>query len=301
MKTNDFVNTVFKSNKIVYDVKDNDCRFVRSIESIPKGHIVLLEHCLTLKAPTQNLSLMANAISYSPTLYNELYPRNLDQPWDEKLIEQHAPDDLSVSIEHRLRSETFFKLCEEKARQNAFAGPTLATMSLGLDVSRFNHSQQPNIAIKYSPATLDEEDGVYCDLVCVYALHDIPANTELFLYYGDVYNNLWKLQNPELASIPTPIPSPSRPSYKIDHEIIRKMHLQYYQKPEEINVCKEILFNQFCFIHGLVVSDDVLYHTPEFDQLFLEETNHQQECCQETIVAWMREKRHMCHYRWELD
>lgn len=40
-----YVHTIFKSNLITFDTKEDDCRYAKSTQEIEEGTILFMEHC----------------------------------------------------------------------------------------------------------------------------------------------------------------------------------------------------------------------------------------------------------------
>lgn len=192
-------NTIYKSKKISFETNNDDNRYVKTLEEIKQGELILIEHCYS----TNNYNILANVIQNSPELFNNLYPRKIN--WDNSILDN--PTDEIVN------------LCCEKALKNAFKINEL--FIIGLDISKFNNSSiTPNATVKYH--TYKIKPDLYCCILYVYSHNIININEEVTIsysnsYFGDNIKN-------ESAK------------YKLENNYIKKIVEQYLKKDICINI-----------------------------------------------------------------
>lgn len=157
------INTIYKSKKISVETKNDDYRYVKTLEEIRKGEVILIEHCYS----TNNINRISHVIQNSPELFNNLYPRKVN--WDESIIGNPTNE--------------IFELCHEKAQKNMFG--TNNIYAIGLDISNFNHSTTPNATVKYCRFKINKK--LYCFIQYIYSHDIINKNEEITISYGNEY------------------------------------------------------------------------------------------------------------------
>ena len=245
--TTKITNTIFKSNKISFETKDADYRYVKSINNIKQGELLLIEHCYC----NEDFDIIPDVIRTSPELFDNLYPRTV--PWNESFME-------------KLTSE-LAELCREKAQKNSFGDKGI--YSIGLDISRFNHSNTPTASVNYLSNSFKDIE-VTCYLQYVYANCDININEEITIWYGKKYFG----ENIEYIE----------PPFKIENKYINTIASQYIRK----DVCSNIIGNHICIYYGLYLLNDMIYPTNRFLKYFTE--NEKKECTKKNIINWVLEK-----------
>jgi hypothetical protein len=244
-------NTIFKSNKILFETKDDDYRYVKSTSNIKQGEILLIEHCYC----NEDFDIIPDVIRTSPELFDNLYPRTM--PWTESFMDEPTSE--------------LAELCREKAQKNSFGDKGM--FSIGLDISRFNHSNTPTASVNYlSNGRKDVE--VKCYLQYVYAHCDINIDEEITIWYGKKYFG----ENIEYIE----------PTFKIEKNYINTIASQYVKK----DICSNIMGNHMCIYYGLYLVNDMICPTNRFLKYFTE--NEKKECNMKNIANWVLEikKRH---------
>lgn len=252
--TTQITNTIFKSNKISFETNDDDYRFVKSTQKIKRGDLLLIEHCYS----TDDSGMISNVILKSPELFDNLYPRKMS--WNENFI-QTTTDEL-------------LELCNEKAQKNSFGRN--GVYSIGLDISRFNHSNTPNSSVQYLYLnTAVKDTDVCCRVLYVYAHCDINTDEEITIWYSKGYINEYFNENVQEYI----------PSFKLETNYIQNVYFQYIKK----DICKNIMFNHICIYYGLYLINDILSPTPRFLEYFTK--NIKKECNTQNIINWMIEQK----------
>lgn len=239
-------NTILKSKKINYETGENDNRYVKAKEEIRVGEIILIEHCYSSK----KIEMISNVIYNNPELFNNLYPR--EKEWDEELI-QKGIEELS-------------KLSYKKTRKNAFCKN--GVYMIGLDISRFNHSIEPNVTVKYLECETEEEEK--CNIIYVYAHENINKEEEITISYGNGYFGDKKIK--EVL-------------FKLERNYINKIVEQYLKKDK----CKEIVFNHICILNGIYFINDMICPTERFIEYYKKE--EKKECNKENVIEWIKERK----------
>lgn len=256
-ETTKITNTLFKSNKISFETKDDDYRFVKSTQNIKKGEILLIEHCYT----TDKCDMLSTVISKSPELFNNLYPRKMS--WNEEQIINEEMD------------ENTEELCYEKAQKNAFGDNGL--FYIGLDISNFNHSDMPNACVSYSNFSYGKDTEDCCNLLYIYSNRNITNDEEITIWYNVAYFDKKSVEK-------------YKPPFKLDNRYIENIHIQYMKK----DICKNIMFNHMCNYYGLYLVNDMICPTKRFLEYF--KNNVKKECNQQNIIYWMVEQKKKYNY-----
>jgi len=236
-------NTIYKSKKISFETKNDDYRYVNTLEEIRQGELILIEHCYS----TNKNERLAHVIQNSPKLFNNLYPRKIN--WDESMI-QNITDDVS-------------KLCCEKTQKNAFGINEMFT--IGLDISKFNHSITPNATVKYNDFKIRKD--ISCFIIYIYSHDTIKINEEITISYGNAYFG------DNIKNEPA--------EFKLDGNYIKKIVEQYLKK----DICKNIIFNHICISYGIYFINDMICPTKRFFEYFT--NNFREECNLENIKNWI--------------
>lgn len=253
-ETSNFTNTIFKSDKISFDTKDDDYRFVKAVQNIKKGELLLVEHVYCSK----NIKTMASVILSSPELFNNLYPRNI--PWNVNILIEPTSE--------------IWDLTYEKIEKNAFKTDDL--FFIGLSTPIFNHASEPNSCVSSSVSIIEDTD-VHSALQYVYSSQDISINEEVTIWYGSKRNNEFGGNNQEY-NIP----------FKLENSVIRDTHLQY----SKTEIYRQIMFNHICIYYGLYLINNKICPSPRFVEYFTDKIK--KDCNEENIMEWMNEQKHKC-------
>lgn len=151
--------TVFKSEDICFKY-ENDQFSVFATRNIAKDALVLMEHVVCTDKRDQNMLIMA--VGFSHELFNSLYPR-------------------TSKLSKELSNAEFLEMCTQKVQKNAFGDKE--TLSLGLDVSKFNHSDDFNCSVHSTLHSSDSPENVQIMSVC--ATRNIMRGEELVIYYAN--------------------------------------------------------------------------------------------------------------------
>ena len=229
---NKSTNTIFKSNKISFQTKENDYRYVKAHKAINETELILIEHCYMCK----DINFMRNVILNSPELFNNLYPRK--ENWTEKIITEEG------------QTTDIMELVTEKAQKNMFGVGSNDYYLIGLDISKFNHSTAPNAYVKYRQCIIDENVSV----VILYVISDksIDIGEEITFSYGNNYfsENVNYNYNTEI---------------KEANILVEKIMCQYLQKV----LCIDIIINHICIYDGLyLINNDLICPTKRFMKTF---------------------------------
>jgi len=162
MSANDMTYTIFKSNKISFETREYDYRYINSKQKINAGDLLLIEHCYVSK----DIKMIFALIKYNAELFDNLYPRT--KKWEESIIYDN--------------SESIDNLVCEKAQKNIFGGEYY---TLNLDISKFNHSSAPNAIVKY--LNIDNDSGVPIYISYITAIKPIDIGEEITIWYGNSY------------------------------------------------------------------------------------------------------------------
>jgi hypothetical protein len=156
-------NTIFKNRKILFEVKDNNYKYVKANEDINEDELLLVEHVIT----SNNETILKTHIKYDNNLLKNLYPRN----------------DNDIIIDE---DDVLNKICCEKLQKNAFGDNDV--ILLGKDISNFNHSITPNTRYCFIKICNDMIE-VEIRILYLYSIENIKKNTEVFINYGKKYFN----------------------------------------------------------------------------------------------------------------
>ena len=158
-KMNKFTNTIL-SNKIDFNTKDSDYRYVTAKYNIKKDDLLLIEHVYS----SNDLSIMEYTVSKNKELYDNLYPR----------------------FEKWTKNTMFNKdnYAGEKVQKNSFKIDKKNFM-IGLNVSWFNHSSNFNAIVTQIQCEIVEK--VKLTLIYVIAHKNINKGEEIFIWYGNNY------------------------------------------------------------------------------------------------------------------
>jgi len=253
-ETSNFTNTIFKSNKISFETRDYDYRFVKATQNIKRGELLLVEHVYCSK----NVKIMASVILSSPELFNNLYPRNI--PWGVNILTEPTSE--------------LWDLTYEKIEKNAFKTDNL--FFIGLNTPIFNHASEPNACANSSVSIIEDTD-VHFALQYVYSSQDIRIDEEVTIWYGNKRNNEFGGNNQEY-NMP----------FKLDNSVLRDTHIQY----SKTEIYRQIMFNHICIYYGLYLINDIISPTPRFVEYFKDKIK--KDCNEENIMEWMNEQKHKC-------
>jgi hypothetical protein len=154
-------NTIFKSNKISFETRDDDYRYVKATTDIEEDELLLIEHCYY----TKDLNFIPNVVKHNPELFNNLYPRTID--WNEDMLKTDEIDDL----------------CTMKCQKNSFGCD--GHYAIGLNISRFNHLITPNSSTSYMLIDTDIEVPIL--VLYIYSNKYINKDEEVTISYGKNY------------------------------------------------------------------------------------------------------------------
>jgi hypothetical protein len=261
-ETTQLTNTIFKSKKISFETNDDDYRFVKTLKNIKKGELLLIEHCYN----TDKFEIIPKAIQNSPELFNNLYPRKMS--WNESFVTNPTSE--------------ISDICIEKAEKNSFGGN--GHFSVGLDISKFNHSNKPNSRVEYCGARVIDEE-VYCRVLYVYSTRDINIDEEITIWYSNGYIQTYFGEN---------IDQEYEHSFELEKVYIEKILTQYLSK----EISRTILFNHLCIYYGLYLTNDMICHTKRFLEYFTKK--FKKEYNNQNIIQWLTENKKKCYIGLEL-
>ena len=261
--TTQVTNTLFKSKKISFETKNDDYRFVTSTQNIKKGELLLIEHVYC----TEDSNIIQNVILHSPELFNNLYPRKI--PWTEKIIQEQE------------QTDEIIELIEEKMNKNSFNTFNIlgVTWTIGLDISKFNHSNVPNAYVGFYRNFIIHDTDVKCALGYVYSTCDITTGEEITISYGSGY----------VLKQFGEIIEEYNPPFKLQHDYIENIVIQYTRK----DICRTIMFNHICIYYGVYLIDDMICSTKRFIEYFTKTIK--KKCNNENMIEWLIEKKEMCY------
>ncbi len=126
----DITHTIFKNPKISFTTRD-DYRAVYCDKYIRDGEFILIEHCFRAeKNSSVEVSAAVTMLQRNEELFNGLFPRKI--PWDKDFITKPVGSEIVVSL-------------DKKLAYNSFGDSE--HIVIGKDISNFNHSADPNVAI----------------------------------------------------------------------------------------------------------------------------------------------------------
>jgi hypothetical protein len=226
--------TVFKSEKISFETKKEDYRYVKSTRNIKSGELLLVEHCYSTQ---DNNNQLIRLMGLSPDLFNSLYPRNCNF-YDIK-------DD----------KEKLNEACANKIQSNVFK---IDGFTIGRDISRFNNSNRPNACVSISVGNISiGNEKVRYDLMYVYSITDINIGDEINIFYSEGYHKL--LSNKKIENIII-----NRKEEENIKELVDRIYTQYSKKEP----CKNIILNHLCKHYGLGITKDEIIDTERFKRYF---------------------------------
>jgi hypothetical protein len=239
------IHTTFKSDNIIFD-EINDYKLVKASKDIKKGEILLIEHCYTAK--NGHISLQ-NLVRNTPILFDSLCPRNIK--WNQSMLSD--------------TSENIKSIVKEKLMKNCIINNE--DIIVGIDISSFNHSTNPNSIIKSCNLNSFAYKPIKNNLVYVVAYEDIKMGDEILTWYGDGYfgenNNI---------------------SFNVEEykNYINDIALKYTKTDVFLNTT--ILHT--CINHGLYITDKNINMTPAFISFF--EKEYGKYPTRENIDKWLK-------------
>lgn len=171
--------------------------------------------------------------------------------WEESMITNNSQDLLD--------------LCSQKTQKNSFKGHREDDYTIGLDISRFNHSPTPNVTAKSMDFIIDRD--INCSIMYVYANDNINIGEELNIWYGNAY---FGEKTTEIED-----------DIEIDEGYIQRIVVQYYYK----EISRKVIFAQVCANYGIYLFNDAICQTPRFIKYFTETFN--KDCTQYNIIKWL--------------
>lgn len=220
--------TIFKSRKFSFEWdKENDNRYVKAIEDIYKGDLLLIEHTITAETDDNYNPLVMN-ILYNEDLFNQLYPRNTTYNLDDILNNSDKNEYYCNAITDKIKKNCFKVNVDNKE-----------FTSLPVDFVKFNHSKDPNVNFHYIYMTVP---NLKSPIIIFYAIccKDIKKDEELFNNYGNEYFN----EDIDLTDYKD---KASDIFKKNKNKILDKVD-KYLESKE----CKDVLFNHHFTSNGLV-------------------------------------------------
>ena len=252
--------TVFKSEKISFEINNDDYRYVKANQIIKKDELIIIEHCYG----TQNSIDIIRLIKNSPDFFNSLYPRKIK--WDE-------------NIAIKIGSNEIIDLCYFKAIKNSFYMDDY--IYIGSDISRFNHSNISNLNVSHLNCDIGLE--IQCPLFYIYASRDISINEEITINYGNEYFK----HNDEIQYFEI-----ENDNFTHNNKRDIKDIVDYAYKYLQEDICKEILFNHTCALYGLYFINDMICPTKEFIDYL---TEQKIEYNQENLINWIEMIQNKCN------
>jgi hypothetical protein len=245
--------TIFKSHKFSFEWdKETDNRYVKAIEDIYEGDLILIEHSITTNNLEDNYNTIVLNILYNENLFNQLYPRKKNYNVDE-VINSKIDDEYIEAITEKIE-----KNCFRTANKNN----DKIYHSLPIDFVKFNHSKEPNINyhhIVIDVPNLENPIFIFYAVCC----KDILKGKELLINYGNEYfkedTNLTQYMDK------------SQYCFKKNYKKIMKKINNYLDSTE----CKDILFNHHFFINGLIYVNSINKYIglPKFRKLLKDDEN----------------------------
>jgi len=239
---------VFQSGKFLVATKANDYRYVHAKNPIKKGELLLAEHCYVSK----DIKVIQHIVLASAELFDNLYPRK--EKWTEQLLSAEG------------RTQDVWNLVLEKAQKNVF-GIKESRFVVGLIISNFNHSTNPNASVKFTNYDIDETVSVFIPYVV--ADRNINIDEEITISYGKSY---FGDDAPEFDN-----------SLVITQAdiLVDRINRQYMRK----QICLEMVVKHVSLFYGLyVLNHDLVCHTTRFIETF----NMQPTL--ENVYKWMHEQ-----------
>lgn len=240
----------------------NDPRGYRSLGTIAKNEVLLIEHCFHHELETEEeLSAgvhphMLDLILCDARFFNELWPRDNQTLWrEENLLSwtKNVPRNIALS-------PSLTALIEEKYDSNAFVigGRSI----LGYESVGFNHADRPNTDFHCIFARYPEV-GAFVFLVFT-ALRDIEANEEITVMYNEdiSFNGKGeKVVQPNLACVPEEGKARREEFHGRISSMVKTKHLAPYLLTDTF---RHILKTQYMFKKGLFYHEDHAYLAPRF-------------------------------------
>jgi hypothetical protein len=156
-------NLVYQNDKIKVDETIYNNKRIFSNSIIPKHTILFIEHVFCDIIKDNSVKHLLNAIRFSPSLYNSLYPRT--KTW--------SIDDL-----HN-------KLVFDKLQCNAFRKDD--KVYIGNYITKTNHSLQAN-AKAFVFDYKDGKEDFPLSFIAIITIKDIQSNEEILIKYNDNIN-----------------------------------------------------------------------------------------------------------------
>jgi hypothetical protein len=172
--------TIYKSNNISFECL-NDNRYVKAINDIAKGDVLLIEHGL-YDDIKDDYNILTNTLLYNKKFYEEVYPRN--DPYNfEDIINSDTDDSKTEGTKELLASIISMKL-EKNIFKHTETDKDYYTLLR--DGIIFNHSKEPNA--NYHNLKIEVPYGIMPIMIFYFvAYKDIKAGEEICINYGNDY------------------------------------------------------------------------------------------------------------------
>lgn len=252
--------TIFKSPTIEFGIKDKDYKYVYAKKNIKKDSILLIEHIYFEKGDINNFysNKLKMLVANSKTLFNNFCPRTID--WN-----------LECTLNLNKYKE-YTDLLTEKVQKNCFQF-NKEGITLGNDISKFNHSVKPNAFVGMEGIFV-YEDIMFC-YITVIARENIKINDEICIWYGNGYFG----ENKDSTLINYKIPDKT-------HQIVSRI-AEHYLRGEK---CYKVVTNHFGIfygIYGLMDESTTFVMTPRFIKYY--EKKYKSKPTHQKNVLWVSE------------
>ena len=145
-------------NSAIFIGEENNYKFIKTLADIKSGELILVEHVLT-----NNDAISRIIIRHNEYLFNQYHPRQVNYQ-----------DAIKMS------AEEIEKITTEKLSHNCFSFDK--NLLLTNTITKMNHSCNPLCSV-FIQESFNKEDTTTIFME-VYALKNIPQNTELTINYG---------------------------------------------------------------------------------------------------------------------
>lgn len=193
MSINNPTYTIFKSNKISYEYDETtDNRYVKAIEDIKLGDILLIEHGL-YDDIKDDYNIITNTVLYNKSLFEELYPRkccNSASANDWQCVCENSSsyiydyDKIKDGSDNQQLSTIISLKLEKNLFKHSYNDKDYYTLLK--DGVKFNHSKTPNA--NYHNIKIDCPNGLSPIMIFYFvAYRDITRGEEITTNYGNDY------------------------------------------------------------------------------------------------------------------
>lgn len=158
-------NLVYWNENIQIEEISSDNKCIKSNTYIPQNTILLIEQVFCDNSKDKSSKYILDAIRFSPSLYDSLYPRT--KKWN--------LEDMLYSLEHN-------NLIIDKIKYNAFMKND--NVYIGEFVTKSNHNQNHNAKV-FLFELKDEKSPYPLSYIVIVSIKDIKEHEEVLIKYND--------------------------------------------------------------------------------------------------------------------